>query len=192
LLTFHAFEAEGVWLLARQVEGAATGARPSIPSKNTGSTKEQNLQVLREYARSRGVLDLLEEVSSFISSDFPGYRYPGKSAYTFSLSERASSGNLSLRRYVIVGVNEKESGAITLGFDKRACQAAPGAMQTFLEKFPGVLRELETQTDLTVTRANWATVSESLRPLVRAIVDGWKAKSTEADAQAQPSALGCE
>ena len=86
LLTFHGFTHEGKLFLARQVESIAP-----TPTRNS-ATKESNQAVLHEAAEQLGVKEFLEEVASFIEARMPGYRWPGKTAYSFSLQEKTSEG----------------------------------------------------------------------------------------------------
>ncbi len=133
LLTFQGFEIGGKLLLARQVESVS----PARPARQTPAspTKEANLQVLHDTAKSLGVLELLEDNAAFVSKYVPGYQWPGKTAYTFSLAERTSEGNPSLRSYLRLDLNHKKR-AVTMTVVSRAVQAAPTAVESFQNRFP--------------------------------------------------------
>ena len=138
LLTFHAFEVEGNLLLARQVETS-----DPAPSRSTTPAKESNRRILHETAQKEGVEDLLNEVVAFIDKHLPtAYRYPGKTAYSFSLQEKTSEGKPSLRSYVTLYVNWKRHGALLLTFPPRIEEVAPEAMEQFLSDVPMAVRSV--------------------------------------------------
>lgn len=187
LLTFHAFQSEGQLLLARQVES------PVRPPRTTPSppTKESNLQVLHQSARSLGVFDLLEEVASFIADNVPGYQWPGKTAYSFGLPERTAEGNPTLRSYVRLDLNPKHPAAVTLVLYKRALQAAPQDAEKFRIAYPhlAVLNPKHEQLGISLDHDSWIKVRTDLKTLLSAVVSGAKSKaSPEQPTQPQEAA----
>lgn len=181
LLTFHAFDVDGRLLLARQVETTTpSGAKGRI----TPQTKESNRKVLLETAEELGVKDLLEEVAGFLEAKLPAaYKWPGKTAYSFSLQERTSEGKPSLRSYVTLYAQSKRPEAVLLTFAPRAEEAAQPAMDEFLSSVSQARRSSSKSSSIAVevdfTRQEWPSISEPLDTLLQATVDGWQAKSRE-------------
>src|SRR5437899_1732041 len=96
LLTFQAFRRGSDTFLARRVE-TAEPSRPDTP-RGSGS-KQENLRELTELARQQGVENLLPHVDSFIAMRMPGYRWPGKTAISYSLADQTEQGKPTLRAY---------------------------------------------------------------------------------------------
>src|SRR5690606_39895322 len=61
--------------------------------------KEENLRMLLEPAEHAGIKSPLLEIADFIQDRVPCYRYPGKSAFSFSLQERNKEGRPRFRSY---------------------------------------------------------------------------------------------
>lgn len=172
LLTFHAFESDGRTFIARQVESLSPVRQPG--PRTSPATKEGNLRLLRDLAKSLGVLDLLEAVARFMTDRMPGYLWPGKTSYALSLPERTAEGRPTLRAYVALYLDQKQPGVVTVSFFDRATAYAPDVADGILVKLPGIARVKPryNQFELSVTPANWPDVSDALEPLVAAIVQG--------------------
>ena len=128
LLTFHGFTHEGKLFLARQVE--------SIAPTPTRNRKEINQAVLHEAAEQLGVKEFLEEVASFIEARMPSYRWPGKTAYSFSLQEKTSEGRPTLRSYATLYLDTKQRGSLLLTLMPRAVKIAGDAADRFCADVP--------------------------------------------------------
>ncbi len=177
LVMFNAFRSEGRLLLARQVESESpSGSR--LPS--AAQSKEGNRQILHETAAAQGVRDLLEEVAAFVDARVPAYRWPGKTAYSFSLQEETEKGRPSSRAYLTLYVNPKERGSLLLIFPPRAVEAAGQAVDEFCSEVETAARNRNRSSalELSVTSANWNPVSTHLAELLSAMVSGWKARSS--------------
>lgn len=178
LLTFHAFENDGTVFLARQIDRTSPVRQPRPAA--VSQTKEGNLQVLHDSAKRLGVFDLLETVAGVVAKALSAsYQWPGKTAYAFSLSERTPEGNPTLRVYVGLYLNQKQTGSLTLTVFNRAVQCAQGDAEAFLARLPNVARveakygNLEIQ----VNQTTWNQIAGELQPLLTAIETGWKAKA---------------
>ncbi len=182
LLTFHGFMHEGKLFLARQVESIA----PTTPRNS--ATKESNQTILHEEAERLGVKEFLEEVASFIESRMPGYRWPGKTAYSFSLQEKTSEGRPTLRSYATLYLDTKQPGSLLLTLMPRAVKVAGDAVDQFCAAVPVAVRNQKSYSalDVGMSRGGWATMSPPLEQLLSAIVDGWK-RSVADDGENAPS-----
>jgi hypothetical protein len=174
LLTFHAFQSEGQLFLARQVETAPV--RPA----HRWPTKEENLQVLHQSARDLGVVDLLEEVASFITDNVPGWKWPGKTAYSFGLRARTAEGNLTTRCYVRLDLNPNHPGALTLVLYKRALEAASREAEQFQNAYPdlAVFNSKHEQLEVSLDRESWIKLRTDLKTLLTAVFSGDKSKDS--------------
>lgn len=122
LLTFHAFRFGENLFLARRVEISI----PRPPREPPGaSTKEGNLRALRENAEALGVAEFLHEVADFLSDSLPGYRWPGKTAYSFSLAEKTGQGKPTLRTYVTLYLPYVESSVRNCGLQAKSLMITP-------------------------------------------------------------------
>ena len=182
LLTFHGFTHEGKLFLARQVESIAP-----TPTTNR-ATKERNQAVLHEAAEQLGVKEFLEEVASFIEARMPGYRWPGKTAYSFSLPEKTSEGRPTLRSYATLYLDTKQRGSLLLTLMPRAVKIAGDAVNQFCADVSVAVRNQKSYSalDVSMSRDGWTTMSPPLEQLLLAIVDGWK-RSVGDDEKNTPS-----
>ncbi len=174
LFAFHGFEVDGRLLLARELEVAAS----EKTRERSVATKEGNRRVLLETAADLGVKDLLEEVASFIDEQMPAYRWPGKTAYSFSLQETTAQGRPSLRSYVTLYVSPKEPGHLNLVLAPRTAEVAGAsaidklcAAVTTAKRSHASWKELE----IDVTEASWPETAPYFGELLIAIVTGWRA-----------------
>ena len=182
LLTFHGFTHEGKLFLARQIESIAP-----TPTRNS-ATKESNQAVLHEAAERLGVKAFLEEVASFIEARMPGYRWPGKTAYSFSLQEKTSEGRPTLRSYATLYLDTKQPGSLLLTLMPRAVKVAADDVNQFCADVPVAVRNQKSYSalDVSMSRDGWTTISPPLEQLLSAIVDGWK-RSAADDEKNAPS-----
>jgi hypothetical protein len=128
LLTFHAFRSDGRLMLARQVESQL----PTQRSATGGQSKEGNLRQLLELADQYDSRDLLLQVSEFINDRMPCYRWPGKSAFSFSLQSRIEEGKPSWHSYVTLYVYRQKKGTVHITFSPRSESVASEALNAFL------------------------------------------------------------
>ena len=171
LLTFYGFRRDGKLFLARESVGPNIGPLP------VGATKEGNLEALRGLARQFGLLELLEQVRTFVEKRLDAYCWPGKTAYSFSLQEVTAEGRLSARSYATLYVMQTPTPGLSLCFYPRATAAA-GSEAT--AAFVTAVRGAESQSkfyalELRVTESTWGTLSQHLTPFLAAIVSGWRA-----------------
>ncbi len=179
LLTFHGFEKDGELMLARQIEAVQPAAPPR---ESSGAySKQANLESLRKRAHELQVAGLLEEAQAFLDSAIPGYKWPGKTAYAFSLTEHTDSGNPSLRVYVSLALDPAMPETLKLIFLERAVGAIGEPLEAFRDKFGDdySFDEKYKQVELRVTKANWGEMRTALRTLLDLMVDGWKRKTSQ-------------
>lgn len=178
LVTFQAFRAGNETLMARRVE---TVEPSKSRSGGTGGTKEGNRQILFQLAREHGVEDLLRDVSDHIDKNLPAYRWPGKTAYSFTLQERTEQGRPTLRSYLSLLVDQKTKGTILLGLSELMVEAAPKAIDDALAALPAARRTESSWTpfELPITAASWPKIRESLGSLLEAIERTWKNRIAE-------------
>ena len=171
---------KGRLFLARQVE--------SIAPTPTRNGKEINQAVLHEAAEQLGVKEFLEEVASFIEARMPSYRWPGKTAYSFSLQEKTSEGRPTLRSYATLYLDTKQRGSLLLTLMPRAVKIAGDAADRFCADVPVAVRKQKSYSalDVSMSRDGWTTMSPPLEQLLLAIVDGWK-RSVGDDEKNTPS-----
>jgi hypothetical protein len=185
LLTFHAFRADGTLLLARQVESTARSEQ-----KNSSGTKEGNLKVLLELAAQVGVGDLLLEVGDFIQSRIPCYRWPNRTAFSFTLQERTEEGTPTARSYFSLGVQRTKRGGITLNVSPRVPEVAPEAAKTFLDSAATTRHPDSTlrTAEVWIEQSTWPKIRDSLAELLAAVAAGWSSKLQRQSADESASA----
>jgi hypothetical protein len=176
LLTFHAFRAGDELFLARQVEVATTTGGSTVTQPKS---KEENKRILMETAKSHGVRDLLEETAALVSTRWPGYQWPGKTAYTFSLSERTAEGKPTFRSYIVIYVNLKESGSLLFQLTPRALEAAGEGVRTTWGNRPQAQldKSVWVAMEVRITSQNLSELREPLVQLLNAIIEGWTKKA---------------
>jgi hypothetical protein len=183
LLTFHAFNLDGRLLLAKQVETVA----PSTPrSGSTGTSKQENLASLLALAEQHGMRDLLVEVADFIEQHVPCYRWPGKTAFSFSLQERTKTGSPTLRSYLTLYVHywQKRRGLL-LTLAPRARDAAAEAVARFVDEVPEATRRDGSSgppVQVEITGSSWERIRPHLEELLQALVTGWQRRSAAEEA----------
>src|SRR4051812_48907105 len=91
LITFHAFAQNGQTFLARHVE---IMSQEPPTTKVSGHSKEENLAALESATKELGCNPLFDKVKADLAASFDAYGWPSRSTFTFSLPERAESGNL--------------------------------------------------------------------------------------------------
>ena len=106
LLTFYGFRRDDQLFLARE----------SVTPKEHGpaSTKERNLEALRGRAKELGLLDLLEQVRTFVEKGLDAYCWPGKTAYSFSLQALTEEGRPTARSYATLYVLQAPMPGLSL------------------------------------------------------------------------------
>ena len=172
LMTFYGFRRDGKLFLARESVTPNAGRLPG-----TVTTKEGNLEALRGRARELGLLDLLEQVRTFVERGLDAYCWPGKTAYSFYLQEVTDEGRPSARSYATLYVMQTPTPGLSLCFYARATKAA-GSEAT--AAFDAAVHGAESQSknyalEVRVTESTWGTLSQPLTPFLAAIVSGWRA-----------------
>ena len=106
LLTFYGFRRDDQLFPARE----------SVTPKEHGpaSTKERNLEALRGRAKELGLLDLLEQVRTFVEKGLDAYCWPGKTAYSFSLQALTEEGRPTARSYATLYVLQAPMPGLSL------------------------------------------------------------------------------
>lgn len=182
LLTFHAFDLDGRLLLAKQVETVppTTGG-----TKGGGTSKDENRAMLLALAEQQEVKDLLVEVADFIEDLMPCYRWPGKTAFSFSLQEKTQKGNPTLRSYITLWVHRKKRGTLFVTLPTRALDVAADAVGEFVVHVPNAKRQESSwaPVEAEITSTSWPNVRPHLEELLLGLVAGWKERSVEAEAE---------
>ena len=118
------------------------------------------------------------------------YKWPGRTAYSFSLQERTETGGPTLRSYVTLYVHQKLPGYISLTFTDRAIDAAGETLNAFKEAVPYSVvpndSTISFQVDLDQER--WREAKEPLQRLLKSIEEGWERKRMREEAQAAEAA----
>jgi hypothetical protein len=190
LLTFHAFRKGTEVFIARQTETKG----PTRPPPGGAGNKEDNERHLLQLAEEMQCQDLLESVARFIDERLPAYKWPGKSAYSFSLQERTAEGRPSLRAYVTLYVHRKQKGYVSLTLADRAMAAAGEGLTAFRAAVPYVVtphdKTILFQVDLDTKR--WPDVQAHLDQLLREIHHGWERKRSREDTEAAEAGLDAD
>lgn len=178
LLTFHAFRADGRMFLARQVETK----RPAR-SSSSGPTKAERQKALRELAESHGALALFDEVAEFVEERLPSstYRWPAKTAYSFSLPERTGDGTLPYRSLFALYVQQKKRGTVNLTLAPRAVRVAEAAVEAFCGAVPSAHRvdKAYIAVEAPLTSESWLQAREHVDAVVRAVAEGVERENQE-------------
>ena len=177
LLTFQAFELDGRLMLARTSATVDPQERKAVAAANS---KAGNLMALAALARDVGVEKLVDEVAEFVEGSLPdeAYRWPGKTTVTFSLPERTAEGKPSLRVYVALLVQAKQPGKVMFSVTQRGLEAAPAAVERFLQDAAGSKRSSSSWTPLQlyIDEAGWEDCRQPIRELLDSLVTAWRAK----------------
>ena len=172
LLTFYGFRRDDQLFLARE------SVTPSVREHGTVATKEGNLEALRGRAKGLGLLDLLEQVRTFVEKGLDAYCWPGKTAYSFSLQALTDEGRPSSRSYATLYVVQVPTpSSLSLCFYPRATEAAGSeATAVFMAAVRGGASKSKTYAlEVRVTEPKWASLQQHLTPFLAAMVSGWRA-----------------
>lgn len=177
LLTFQAFRHGSETLLARRLETVEPAVGRATPS---GGTKQGNERLLQQLAEEQGARKLFDEVNRFVQDLVPGYRWPGKTAATFSLQETTAHGTPSLRAYASVSVDPKVKGQVILSLPDRAIEAAPGAIDAITATVSQAQRTSNSWMpfQLAITQETWAELKQPAGNLLQAVVQAWQERAT--------------
>ena len=175
LLTFQAFVSEGQTLLARHVETVEPTTRRTSPS---GGTKESNRRTLEQLADDKGVKNLLVEVADFVEARLPGYRWPGKTAFTFSLQELTDQGKPTLRAYASLFVDSSTSGRLLFGLTPRAIELSQPAVNALQHSAPGsqAVKKSWLGFQVPITVDTWSKLRPPLEQFLTALRVAWEKK----------------
>ena len=188
LLTFHGFRQGGHLFLARQVETKS----PVRVGSTQALTKEGSRIRLHALAREMEALELLEDVADLVGARMPSaYRWPGKTAYSFSLQELTSEGRPTLRSYVTLYVHQKRKGCVSLTFSPSAFAVAPAAFSSALGVIEGAFdpeqRTIPFQVD--ISSDSWGRQRAPVENLLDEVVQGWAAKREAEEDEADSEVL---
>lgn len=186
LLTFHAFRSGGSLFLAKQVETT----EPVPPqSLDRGITKEESKRILLQLAERQGAKELLKEVADLIQIAGPFYRWPGKTAYSFSLPETTEEGRPTSRSYLTLWVQTKKRGTLLLTFAPRAVEACSQAIDAFLAAVPSAHRNDSSwkPVEVEIDVGSWASIKHRLEQLLAELVMNWQRESDDDEALREPA-----
>ena len=163
LLTFYGFRRDDQLFLARE----------SVTPKENGTalTKERNLKALRGRAKELGLLDLLEQVRTFVEKGLDAYCWPGKTAYLFSLQALTEEGRPTSRSYATLYVLQAPMPGLSLCFYSRATEAAGAeATAAFIDAVGGAVSKSKSYAlEVRVTEPKWETLQQHLTPFLDAM-----------------------
>jgi len=118
LLTFHAFETDDGFLLARQVEVHQV-AKPASTARRY--TKSENQGLLDALALRLGVKPLLEAMKSDTRGKLVDpHIWPHGTCYALSFIETSDSGNPTYRKYIGLHLDERKEGLVQLVLESRS------------------------------------------------------------------------
>ena len=167
LLTFYGFRRDKELFLARE---------SVTPDKKHGTVgaKERNLEALKGLATGLGLLDLLEQVRTFVERGLGAYCWPGKTAYSFSLQALTDEGRPTSRSYATLYVLQAPTRSLSLCFYPRATESAGSeATAAFKDAVRGAASKSKTyELEVRVTESKWETLQKHLTPFLGAIVSG--------------------
>ena len=172
LLTFYGFRRDDQLFLARE------SVTPNVIREHgTVATKERNLEALRDRAKELGLLDLLEQVRTFVEKGLDAYCWPGKTAYSFSLQALTDEGRPTSRSYATLYVLQAPMPGLSLCFYSRATDAAGAeATAAFIDAVGGEASKSKSYAlEVRVTEPKWETLQQHLTPFLDAMVSGWRA-----------------
>lgn len=166
LLTFHAFRSNGQVLIGRQSE---TVQRQRV--RQGEQSKEANRAVLMQNAREAQAADLLITVADYIESRLPCYRWPGKTAFSFSMQDRTDEGRPTHRSNLTLYVAKRYPGSLLLTVADRAAEAAPEALASLKAAIPEVKDSPYSgaAAEVRITSALWPTLKEPLGQFLSAL-----------------------
>jgi hypothetical protein len=174
LLTFHAFEADGALLLARQVETEPA----ATPNMQPSGTKEGNRKLLAEYAQSFGIREFFDEVGRFVQQRLSNaYVWPYKTALSFNVADETPEGRPTQRGIASLSPHEQQRGAVRLSFPERALQLGSDLETTLREKLGGVRRESGWRAmEITLRPETWLSMAAVLGPALDLLRSRWEAR----------------
>lgn len=186
LLTFHAFRSGGSLFLAKQVETTEPVAPPSL---DRGITKEDSRRILLQLADEQGAKELLKEVADFIQVAGPFYRWPGKTAYSFSLPETTEEGRPTSRSYLTLWVQTRRRGSLLLTLAPRAVEVCSDAIDAFLVAVPSAHRNDSSwkPVEVEIVVSSWPSIKNELERVLTELVMSWQRKSDAAEVHEEPS-----
>ena len=189
LLTFYGFSCNDQLFLAR--ESVIPDFGRLVREHGAVATKDRNLEALRGRAKGLELLDLLEQVRTFVENKLTAYCWPGKTAYSFSLQALTNEGRPTSRNYVTLFVLHVPTPGLCLCFYPRATEAAgPKATAAFTDTVPGTASKSKTYAlEVPVTESNWETLQQHLTPFLAAVVSGWRANMANMPAETGDSSV---
>jgi hypothetical protein len=134
LITFYAFEKDNQLFLARQFDIESNIDKTQ--SQKYSYSKTANLASLKELANKTNSTDILERLSKIISEEIPQiYKYPLKTGYSFSFSEKTEKGTPTYKVYLNLFLNESYSNSIQIYLQNRASEIAKVKFENFITKY---------------------------------------------------------
>ena len=175
LLTFYGFRRDNQLFLARESSPPNEGRR--VRDQGKRMTKERNLEALKGRANELGLLDLLEQVRTFVERRLAAYCWPAKTAYSFSLQALTDKGRPTNLSYATLYVLQAPTLGLSLCFFPRATRAAGSeATAAFEDAVRGVASKSKRYAlEVPVTKSMWEDLQQHLTPFLAAMVSGWRA-----------------
>ena len=201
LLTFYGFAYDGKTLLARhvEVEGSA-GAESSTVRRRSRSDMVNEFNARTGDLGVIGLIETVRQMFTQTSRDIfqgrysPAYESTGVSRTTFSLLERADSGNMSYRAYFSISM-DPEPGKVQINFYARAIELCLDAFERLTQQDPFTKRTPsyagstgQVQWDILLpmnSQADWETHKEKLTALTQAVYEAWlnRERDNESDSE---------
>jgi len=175
LMTFQAFRHGDEVLLARRLE---TVDPKSSGSKASEGTKAGNRRLLEQLATEQEVLELLLEVADFVAERMPdAYRWPNKTAFTYSLNDITDEGRPTQRTYAAVWVNKDAKGELVFSLPDRALEIAEEAAHQAVDDIDSAQLTSNSWTPfaLPIDRSTWPDVQPKLERLIAEVMDCYEA-----------------
>lgn len=179
LMTFQAFRRGEEVLLARRVE---TVDPASSSGDAAEGTKAGNRRLLEQLANEQEVLDLLLEVADFVAERMPdAYRWPNKTAFTYSLNDITDEGRPTQRTYAAVWVNRDTKGELIFSLPDRALEIAEDAANQAVDDIAEARLTSNSWTPfaLPIKRSTWRDIRPKLERLIDEVTEAHKAHMDE-------------
>lgn len=172
LITFQAFEDEGMTFLSRQVEvegGQAQGISPR--------TKKENLEQLYRRVRQLNIEDFYQKMADFFRDRLTAYEWPNLGGFSYYLPEPTESGSESNRVYVSLYISDSQPGKVEVRVHPRAVEAAKGDRSKSAQQIPNITMRHDGAASLTVNSLEeWNGLLPVLEAFCQDVLQGWKAK----------------
>jgi len=113
------------------------------------------------------------------------YKWPGRTAFTFSLNERTEEGKPTLRAYARIEVIHKNKSHVRMVLIDRAVTAVQESVDRFVQSHPdqALVNDKYNQFELTLSDKDWTDLWNEIAALLNSVLAGWKSKMKASEAK---------